>query len=378
MTDSSSLLTTFLELVAIDSLSFEEKALAAYVQRRLASLGVAVREDGSSAATGSNTGNLICSLPGDLSRPRILLVAHMDTVEPGRGIKARVDGDVITSEGDTVLGADDKAGVAVSIELVQRILQEGIAHGPIDLVYTVAEEKGLLGARNLDWSSVPRPDFAYVLDAEGLPGEVVIGAPYYESVRAVFFGKAAHSGVEPEAGANALKAAADAVSRVRVGRIDDETTANIGTIHGGRDRNIVPDRVEITGEVRSLDEGKLKAELESMIADLGSVRTDTIRVEVETKREFEGFKFSKDHPAAALVADGLMASRLTPHFRFAGGGSDANILNANGMGALTLSVGYTKAHGSEERVHLSDMDKSVTYLLETVRIAATGPTGEDG
>lgn len=340
MDDTSRLLSTFLELVRIDSPSFEEREVAEYVTTRLRGLGLAVRPDGSGSRMGANTDNLFCQLGGDLSGPRIFFAAHLDTVEPCRGVRPKVEGDLITSDGETVLGADDKAGVAVLIELMERIVGGGVTHGPIDLLFTVAEEKGLLGARNLDWSLVPRPDYAYVLDAEGLPGEVIVGAPYYDSVTAVFLGRAAHSGVEPEAGANALTAAAQAVSRTAVGRIDEETTANIGTIEGGRERNIVPDRVEIKGEVRSLSEAKLRAQVEAMSACLRSVESTTIRVEVETAREFEGFRFGKDHPAARLAQNGLMAVGLTPHFRLAGGGSDANVFNANKVPTLVLSVGY--------------------------------------
>lgn len=372
MSDMPRLLSTFLDLVAIDSVSFEEKDVAAYIMRRLGSLGCEVRSDDSSAETGANTGNLLCSFPGDATRPRILFAMHMDTVEPGRGVEAELHGDVVTSKGETVLGADDKVGVAVSIELVERIVERGDRHGPVDLVYTVAEEKGLVGAKSLDLSEIGQPAFAYVLDAEGLPGSIILGAPYYDSVRAVFHGKAAHAGVEPELGANALTAAASAISRVRIGRIDEETTANIGTIHGGRERNIIPDRVEITGEARSLDEEKLKIQVAQMVEALRSVEADGIRVEVETAREFDGFKVGKDHPAAALAADGLMAVGITPHFRVAGGGSDANVFNSIGLPAVALSVGYTKAHAIDERVHVSDMERSVAYLLEMVRIAGSG------
>lgn len=371
MDDASRLLSTFLDLVKIDSPSFEERNVADYLTRRLESLGVQVTPDSSASVTGSNTGNLICSLGGAAEAPRILLAAHMDTVEPGRGIQAKIEGDIITSEGETVLGADDKAGVAVLVELVERIAGDDLPHGPIDLLFTVAEEKGLLGARNLDLSLLERPDFAYVLDAEGLPGEVVIAAPYYESLKAVFIGKAAHSGVEPEAGANALTAAANGISKVEVGRIDKETTVNIGTIHGGRDRNIVPDRVEIGGEVRSLDETKLASQVERLTSVLRSVEGDGIRLEVETRREFDGFAFPRDHPAAVLARDGIMAAGLMPHLRVAGGGSDANILSAAGVPSLVLSVGYHGAHAVEERVHLSDMASSVEYLLQMVRIAAS-------
>ncbi len=179
--------------------------------------------------------------------------------------------------------------------------------------------------------------------------------------------------MEPEAGANALSAAAHAIARTAVGRIDQETTANIGMIHGGRERNIIPDRVEIKGEVRSLSEERLRDQVEAMSATLRSVESESIRVEVETRREFDGFRFDKDHPAARLAQDGLMAVGLTPHFRLAGGGSDANIFNANGVPALVLSVGYNNAHAIEEQVHISDMATSVDYLVEIVRIAPRQP-----
>lgn len=371
MGDASRLLSTFLDLVALDSPSFHERDVADYIGQRFFSIGARVRVDDSAARTGSNTGNLLCGLDGDERTLRLLFAAHMDTVEPGRGIAAKVEGDVIRSEGETILGADDKAGIAVSIELAERIVENHVAHGPIEFVFTVAEEKGLVGAKNLDVAAFKRPHYAYVLDAEGPPGEIIIGAPFYDSLEAVFVGKAAHAGVEPEEGANALTAAAQAISEVKVGRIDKETTANIGTITGGRERNIVPDRVEITGEVRSHSLERLKAQVETMTSVLKGVQGDGVRVDVSATREFDGFHFAPDLPIAQLAADGLMAAGLVPHFRVSGGGSDANILNAAGIPTVALSVGYNKAHATDEHVHLSDLAKSVAHLLEMVRIAAS-------
>lgn len=364
-------------MVKIDSISFEEERVAEHVATRLGSLGLSVATDSSAPSTGSNTGNLVCTLSGDGRGRSILLAAHMDTVEPGRGIEPRIDGDVITSRGETVLGADDKAAVAITIELIERIVAEGRPHGRIDLLFTVAEEKGLVGAKHLDLAVLGRPDFAYVLDAEGPPGNIVVGAPYYDSVKAVFLGRAAHSGIEPEAGVNALSAAAEAITRVTVGRIDEVTTVNIGTIQGGRERNIIPDRVEINGEARSMDEGKLKAQVEAMTVALRSVETDGLRVEVDTAREFEGFTYGQRHPSVALASAAMKAAGIQPSFRVTGGGSDANILKAVGIEAVALSVGALKAHAVEERVHLSDMERSVSYLLEMVRMAASAEPGDE-
>jgi len=356
--------------VEIDSVSLEEKSLARYIATQLAPLGVDVSTDRSSEKTGSNTDNLLCSLPGDDSRPRLLFVMHMDTVEPGRGVVPVVEGDIITSEGHTVLGADDKAGVALSIELVRRVVEEGSEHGVIDLVYTVAEEKGLVGSKNLDLSRIPRPDYVYVLDAEGAPGNIVLAAPYYDAVRAVFKGRTAHAGIEPEKGANAIRAAAEAITSMPMGRIDPETTSNIGTIEGGRDRNCIPDLCEIRGEARSLDEKKLEGLVGTIREALASAATDGVGVEIEIQRGFEGFSISRDHPAVVLAAEALRAAGLDVVYRKAGGGSDANVFNAMGLPAVALSVGYRSAHAVDERVSISDLERSLTYLLELVRLAA--------
>ncbi len=371
MADRARLLSTFLELVEIDSVSLEERGLARYIAARLAPLGVDVTHDNSSSSTGSNTDNLLCALPGDDSLPRIMFVMHMDTVEPGRGVVPVVKGNVITSEGETVLGADDKAGVAVSIELVRRVVEEGISHGVIDLVYTVAEEKGLVGARHMDLSRIPRPDYVYVLDAEGPPGNIVVAAPYYETLRAVFRGRTAHAGIEPEKGANAIAAAARAISSMPVGRIDHETTSNIGTIQGGRERNCVPDLCEITGEARSLDPEKLAAAVEKMRAALEEAAGDGVSVDIELERAFEGFNLSREHPDVALAARALEATGIEPVYRRAGGGSDANVFNALDLPAVCLSVGYQSAHAIEEELSISDLEKSLEYLLQLVRLASS-------
>ena len=251
------LLETFLDLVRIDSPTGSEAACAAYCAGALREIGFDVRFDDSASVTGSDTGNLIALLPGTVGRT-LAFSAHLDCVEPCRGVEARIVDGIVVSAGDTVLGSDDKAGPAAAIETARRLAERGGPRPALKMLFTVQEEVGLVGAKALDPADVGC-DLCLVLDADGAPGGIVIAAPTHYTFFAEFTGRASHAGVAPEKGVSAIRMAADAISHMRLGRLVAETTANVGSIKGGGATNVIAARCEMTGECRSLDPGTVHA-----------------------------------------------------------------------------------------------------------------------
>lgn len=248
----------FLELVRIDSLSRHEQAVALRLQREVELAGAVCRFDNAGERVRGNTGNLIAKIPGNAAgAPPFLLAAHMDTVAPGEGVKPIVEGDIVRTDGSTVLGGDDKSGCAVICEVLHRVRESGMPHGPIEAVFTICEEIGLQGARNLDLALISAKE-GLVYDSDA-PGYLVVRAPSAVSISFTVKGLEAHAGVAPERGLSAIKIAAEAIAAMRLGRIDDETTANLGVINGGRAGNVVPSEVVIRGEARSRNAAKLQS-----------------------------------------------------------------------------------------------------------------------
>jgi tripeptide aminopeptidase len=248
----------FMALVRIDSESGKEGAVRDFLCSRLQGMGMEVYEDEAGKALEGESGNLFAWKDGKVPGPSIFLSAHMDTVVPGKGVEPLLDDGVIRSAGDTILGGDDKAGIAAILEALQVIKERNLSHPPLEVIFTVSEEQGLMGSKHLDFSRV-RSKLGYVLDSGGDAGNIIIKAPTQNEFVLTVIGKAAHAGINPEEGLNAISLAAYAINHLDIGRIDEETTCNLGTIHGGRARNIVADRVEVKGEARSLSPAKLDA-----------------------------------------------------------------------------------------------------------------------
>ena len=273
------------------------------------------------------------------------------------------------SAGETILGADDKAGVAALLEMAHIITAGQPDHGHIDIIFTVAEEKGLLGAKHLNWELV-RGEYGFVLDGAGPVGDVTITAPWQNTFTALFHGKAAHAGVSPEAGVSAVQAAARAVETMPLGRRDKETTANIGTIEGGRAINIVPDRAEIKGEARSLSVTKLNSQTDHMVqATELAAKTYGATVDIEVKREYDGFNLSKKDPVVRWAANALDLIGVKPSHVSTGGGSDTNVFNARGVPTVNLGAGYLSPHTVDESVSVQElvlMAKTAVAIAYTV------------
>lgn len=290
--------STFFELVQISSHSLHEQDVAAYCRRRLEALGFQVEEDDAGKKLGGTTGNLIATLSGDESRPALMLAAHMDTVIPAEGVKPRVDEHgVVWSDGTTVLGADDKAGVTAILAAVEEIVHEHLPHGPLQVVFTIAEEMGLQGAKQIDRARL-HATYGLSLDSGGELGTLVVAGPAQVKWEAEFTGKSAHAGVAPERGISAIKMAASGVSRMPHGRIDEETTVNIGSFLGDGPTNIVADRARLLGEARSRNTAKL----DTVLVEIDKAFTETAQsfggtVRFESSQMYDGFRFDPDSPS---------------------------------------------------------------------------------
>jgi len=360
------LLATFLDLVRIDSPSRHEAECARYCESALREVGFSVRYDGSGVTTGSDTGNLIADLPGD--RGAILVLsAHLDCVEPCTGVSPRVIDGLVISEGETVLGADDKAGLAAIIEAVRRLVESGEPRPTIRCVFTVQEEVGLLGAKALAPGAADG-DLCLVLDAAGKPGGIVIGAPTHYTFVAEFTGTAAHAGVAPESGVSAITVAAQAVAAMQLGRLDSQTTANIGTFRGGTATNVVAAKAIVTGECRSLD----RQRVEALRAGMHEVMTQTAHdaravVDIVWNREYEGFVMDAGAPQVDVVKAACHDAGLDPVTFTTGGGSDANIFAASGVPTLALASGMEGVHSTSEQLEVADLEALTRLTVAVAR-----------
>ena len=365
---------TFMDLVQIDSVSREESRLAAYLKKQLDLLGAETVFDGSAPQTGSDTGNLIARIKGSRDRAPLLFSAHMDTVEPGRGIKPVLTNGRITSDGTTILGADDKSAIAILLEMLRVLKESGRPHPSMEIVFSTCEEIGLLGAKHLDWSLISARQ-GYVLDTRD-PEGLVTRAPSANRLTFTVVGRDAHAGSAPEKGINAILIAAKAIATLDLGRLDAETTCNLGVIKGGDAINIVPKKVQVDGEVRSHDDDKLAQVTQRMIDAFRAAVTsypdrgdgDLPFVSVDVHPDFQRTHIP-DHHAVVRMAF-KAAERLNRPLRLqvAGGGSDANVFFQQGINAGVLGTGMTDVHSVREYVDVADMVKACEMVLEVAAI----------
>ena len=350
------LVQTFTELVRIDSPSGGEGKTAEYVAQRLRALGLKPKTDA--------LFNVTATLDG--TGEPFLLNAHMDSVAPCLGIKPQVDKErgVVTSDGTTILGADDRAGVAALLEALQVLRDRNVRHRPLEIAITVQEETGLSGARALDLSTF-NSKMGVVLDSHGPVGGIVVASPSHNQIKAAITGHAAHAGLEPEKGVSAILVAAEAIAAMPLGRIDAETTANIGVIHGGSARNIVPERCELMGEARSHRESKLKRQTSAMARALEhAARRRGARVDIRIERAYDMYRISPRAEIVRVLSAAIERIGRQPRLEASGGGSDANVFNANGIVALPVSVGYNKIHTTEEFVPIEELVKTAQLVVE--------------
>jgi tripeptide aminopeptidase len=361
----------FTELAAMPSPPGEEREVADRVTEYLHGLGLDVAEDAAGSEIGSNAGNLFSRLePTAESGVPIFLCAHLDTVPPEGSIEPVVDDDGIVRNGaGTILGADNKASVAAMLEGARRVLEEGRPHAGIELLFTPKEEVGLLGAAAFD-DSLLRARVGYVYDMAAPIGEVILGAPHSHSMQVRFHGRAAHSGMYPEEGRSAIAAAARAITDLRLGRLDDETTANVGVIEGGTAGNIVPEHCTFLAEARSHDERKLAETVQEMLdAITFAAGLEECEVETEVHKSYRGYRFRRDDQAVRIAAEALATSGFEPRFALTGGAADANVFNERGLSCVNLANGMTDIHTPDERISVADLEGMVEVTLALVEAA---------
>ena len=365
------LATTFTTLCEIDSPSRKEGRVAAHLKNIFSALGAeTILEDDSASQTGSDCGNLLVRFSGSIDREPVFFNCHMDTVEPGKGIKVNRQGDIFTSAGATVLGADDKSGIAAFIEVMRTIQESDIPHGPVEFIFTTCEEIGLLGIKALNFPDM-MAKVGYALDSTGTD-RVIIGAPAANRLVIEIHGISAHAGLNPEKGVNAIQLGAKAIAYLHLGRLDDESTANIGLIKGGTATNIIPDSVVIHGEVRSHSEEKLANNTRQIQQTFEQIIEKERKLTKNSSAPSLSFSVNEEYPVMKISADDPVLTRIKAAadelqrellFTVAGGGSDANIFCSRGRSCAIIGTGMNNVHSTDESIDLNDMVRTAELVL---------------
>lgn len=356
MIDQDRLVSSFCDLVRIDSPSDEEEEVAQHLIARLENLGLQVDRDAH--------GNVIASEVGD--NP-LLLSAHMDTVEPGRGIKPTIKGDRITSDGTTILGGDCKAGVAAIMEGLESVLTEGRGHRPVQVVFTRGEEIGLVGASNLDWSMIKATE-AVVFDGNGPVNRITGSSPTYMRFDVTVKGRAAHAGVEPEKGLSAIRISTDIINQLPQGRLDEETTFNVGLISGGTVRNAVPALTTFGGEFRSRNAETfdlLKMQLLSTI-EKARERYRDATIEEDLEVMFHMYSLDPEEPIVQLATRVMGQMGMTPDIRPSGGGTDGNVFRLNSIDNVVVGMSTNQMHTVDEYVIIPDLVNTARFCQQVI------------
>jgi tripeptide aminopeptidase len=369
------LAVTLTELCEIDSPSKKEAGVAAYLKQKFGDLGAdSIYEDNSATQTGANCGNLIITFAGNHPELEGLFFScHMDTVGPANGVEVVRTGDIFTSKGDTILGGDDKSGIAAILELVTSLKENNIPHSTIEIVLTTCEEIGLLGAKSLEYDKI-RSKYGYALDSSGID-HVIIGAPTANKIKISVKGVAAHAGLNPESGINALSLTAEALSKIEIGKLDNESTRNFGLISGGTATNIVPELVTLYGEVRSHSPEKLTLYTQEILDTFNTVinnwegeqATEGVRpsFEYNITDDYPVLKLEQDSPVVERIKQASIKCGKNVQFIVAGGGSDGNIFTSHGLPTAIVATGMNKVHTVDEQLDLNDM-ASLTELLHAL------------
>jgi tripeptide aminopeptidase len=369
---TSPFLDLFLELCALPSPSGSERAVADRVCTYLSELGLEWDEDDAAGRLDGDSGNLYCRLPptnGESGTP-IFLCAHTDTVPPEASIDPVVDDGVVRNGAGTILGSDNKAAVVVMLEATRRVLDEQRDHAGIELVFTPQEEVSLRGAAAFDHTRLVATT-GYVYDQGAPIGEIVLGSPHAQLLDFRFHGRAAHAGMHPEDGRSAIAAASRAIADFRLGRIDEDTSANVGVISGGTARNVVPEWCTFTAEVRSQDERKTVEVVREMLESAAfAASLADCEVESEVRPSFPGYRFRESDEPIRMAATGLERAGYTPSYVLSGGGADANVFNARGLQCVNLANGMTDIHTPAERIAVADLEGMVEVTLALVDVAS--------
>jgi len=367
MINTNRMIDNFIDYVKIDSESYNEKEMCDYLSKQMLELGFEVVKSEIGDKIGSNGYNLLIKYPGDSSKDPIFLSSHLDTVVPGIGIKPIIDGDIIKSDGTTILGGDDKAGLAIIVEVMRSLKENNVQSRPIEALISICEEVGLMGAKVFDLSLVKAKE-GVILDSGGPIGTIINQAPAQETITVTINGKPAHAGLQPENGVSAIQIAADAISNMNLYRIDEETTANFGYINGGGATNIITPTVELKGECRSLNVDKLTKQADHMVEELEKAAAKNGgTVDIVRERKYNPLNVPKDAHIITELVKSFDTHGHEPIITSTGGGSDTNIYYEKGLDCVNFSCGMSKVHTLEEFIKISDMEKAanVIYTLTT-------------
>jgi tripeptide aminopeptidase len=359
----------FVRLCEIESPSGRERAMADAVSAELHAAGLEVSEDSSAPLTGSDAGNLLARIPGPSGARTIVLCAHLDTVPLDAPVEVVERDGVLSNSHDAILGADNKAAVACFLAVARRFAAEPPPVG-VELLFTTSEEPGLIGAKAFDAGSLAA-ELGYVFDHASPIGELVLAAPTYYRIDADFRGQAAHAGIRPEDGRNAIAVAAAAIGRLQLGRLDDQTTANVGTISGGTARNVVAEHCRVALEARSLDHDRASDVVAQMVDALTGAASDgECDLEQTVEEVCRAYRLARTAPVAEVAAAALGDLGIEPDFIATGGGSDASILQARGVPCLNVANGTEANHQPDERVTVAALETALDLALGLVRRSA--------
>jgi tripeptide aminopeptidase len=363
------LLDDFVRLCEIESPSRSERTVADAVKAELEGLGLSVEEDDTASDTGSDAGNLLARIEGPPDSRTILLCAHLDTVPLAGPVEVTQENGVLSNRHEAILGADNKAAVATILAATRRLTSEGAPVG-VELLFTTCEEHALAGAKAFDPGQL-RSEFGYVFDHASPIGELVTASPTYYRLEADFRGRAAHAGIRPEAGHNAIAAAANAIAAIEIGRLDEATTANVGQIEGGTAANVVAERCKVVLEARSLDDVRAGEVVSSMVDAIAEAASD-LECDVETavERLFRGYKLARTAPVVETAAEALRSIGTEPVYINTGGGSDANALIAADLPVLNIANGTEGNHQPDESVTVDALETTLDLTLAIVAASA--------
>jgi tripeptide aminopeptidase len=365
----SDVLDLFMELAALPTPPGAERPAADVVLRYLSDLGLDADEDDAGARIASTMGNIYARLEATAPGTPLFFCAHLDTVPPSGPLQPVVEDGVVRNAGGTILGADNKSAAAAMLEGVRQVLAENRPHAGIELVFTPKEEVGLIGAYEFDQTRLVA-DVGYVYDQAAPIGEIILGAPWAQGMEVRFHGRAAHSGMFPEEGRSAIQAAARAIADLRLGQVDEITTANVGVISGGTAGNIVPEWCSFLAEARCHDEDKLRDFVQEMIDAISFAATQTdCEVETELRKSYAGYRFKQSDDVVELAARALTACGHEVSYALSGGAADANVFNENGRRCLNIANGMTDIHTSNEHIAVADLEAMVDVTLALVEAA---------
>lgn len=362
------LVNQFMDMVQIDSETGHEREMADYLLETFKRMDIEATEDGTQEETGYGAGNILVRLKGDSSKTPVYFTVHMDTVAPGKGVKPSIQGDYIISDGTTILGADDKAGIAALIEAIHTIKESGMAHGDVEIVITVGEESGLVGAKAFDTNQL-KSKFGYAIDSTGKVGTVVVTAPTQSRIEVDIHGKKAHAGVAPETGISAINIAARAISQMRLGRIDPETTANIGRFEGGTATNVVTDHVHLLAEARSLTADKMEAQSNHMKETFENVAHEMGgSADVNIEVMYAALSAADDSEVVRTALKAIENIGRTADLISLGGGSDGNVFAGAGIETAILGLGYENIHTTEEKMPIEELVRITELVVEIIKV----------